>query len=148
MIKHISILVKGKVSYGQHETDIKNVMGAFTRRDRFVLMAHRVLARVDACGWVEWVGLGFNERVDLAVGSCAAGLVEHRAQLAERDAARAGAASLLTERHCDVCRVAVCAGAHCVGGSDRTIAKVDRESLDRSLTQCVDDHRDRRRVSG
>jgi len=30
------ILVKGKVAYGQHEADVKNVMGAFNRRDRFV----------------------------------------------------------------------------------------------------------------
>jgi len=30
------ILVKGKVAYGQHETDVKNVVGAFVRRDRFV----------------------------------------------------------------------------------------------------------------
>ena len=30
------ILVKGKVAYGQHETDVKDVIGAFNRRDRFV----------------------------------------------------------------------------------------------------------------
>ncbi|HEV8052762.1 MAG TPA: SNF2-related protein, partial [Parachlamydiaceae bacterium] len=33
-----AFLVKGKIQYGDHEADIQNVVGAFNRRDRFVVL--------------------------------------------------------------------------------------------------------------
>jgi SNF2 family DNA or RNA helicase len=55
------ILVKGKVSYGQHETDIKNVMGAFTRRDRFVNLSSTEIGLLEFPQ--EWIPLADEEIV-------------------------------------------------------------------------------------
>ncbi len=55
------ILVKGKVSYGQHETDIKNVMGAFTRRDRFVNLSSTEIGLLEFPQ--EWAALEGEEIV-------------------------------------------------------------------------------------
>ncbi len=55
------ILVKGKVAYGQHETDIKNVMGAFTRRDRFVNLSSTEIGLLEFPQ--EWTALADEEIV-------------------------------------------------------------------------------------
>ncbi len=55
------ILVKGKVSYGQHETDIKNVIGAFTRRDRFVNLSSSEIGLLEFPQ--EWAALADEEIV-------------------------------------------------------------------------------------
>jgi SNF2 family DNA or RNA helicase len=55
------ILVKGKVAYGKHETDIKNVMGAFTRRDRFVNLSSTEIGLLEFPQ--EWTPLADEEIV-------------------------------------------------------------------------------------
>ncbi len=55
------LLVKGKISYGQHETDIKNVMGAFTRRDRFINLNTTEIGLLEFPA--EWIPLAEEEIV-------------------------------------------------------------------------------------
>jgi hypothetical protein len=55
------ILVKGKIAYGQHETDIKNVMGAFNRRDRFVDLSGGEVGLLEFP--TEWTALADEEIV-------------------------------------------------------------------------------------
>jgi SNF2 family DNA or RNA helicase len=70
------ILVKGKVAYGQHETDIKNVMGAFTRRDRFVNLSENEIGLLEFPQ--EWTPLADEEIVaeGIAVKQRHIGLLE------------------------------------------------------------------------
>jgi superfamily II DNA or RNA helicase len=55
------ILVKGKIAYGQHETDIKNVMGAFNRRDRFIDLSGGEVGLLEFP--TEWTALADEEIV-------------------------------------------------------------------------------------
>jgi len=70
------ILVKGKVAYGQHETDIKNVMGAFNRRDRFVNLSESEIGLLEFPQ--EWTSLAEEEIVaeGIAVKRRHVGLLE------------------------------------------------------------------------
>jgi len=71
------ILVKGKIVYGQHETDIKNVMGAFTRRDRFVNLSASEIGLLEFPQ--EWTALADEEIVaeGIAVKRHHVGLLEN-----------------------------------------------------------------------
>jgi superfamily II DNA or RNA helicase len=55
------ILVKGKVAYGQHEADIKNVVGAFNRRERFLSLTENEVGLLEFP--TEWVALAEEEIV-------------------------------------------------------------------------------------
>ena len=70
------ILVKGKIAYGQHETDIKNVMGAFNRRDRFVDLSGGQVGLLEFPA--EWTALAEEEIVSegIAVKRHHVGLLE------------------------------------------------------------------------
>ena len=70
------ILVKGKVAYGQHETDLKNVMGAFTRRERFVNLSESEIGLLEFPP--EWTPLADEEIVveGIAVKRRHVGLLE------------------------------------------------------------------------
>ncbi len=41
------IEIKGSVKFGDYETDLKNVYGAFTRRDRFVTLGSTQVGLLD-----------------------------------------------------------------------------------------------------
>jgi SNF2 family DNA or RNA helicase len=71
------ILVKGKIAYGQHETDIKNVMGAFNRRDRFVNLSASEIGLLEFPQ--EWTALADEEIVaeGIAIKRHHVGLLEN-----------------------------------------------------------------------
>jgi superfamily II DNA or RNA helicase len=70
------ILVKGKVAYGEHQTDVKNVIGAFNRRDRFVNLSEHQVGLLDFP--TEWAALADEEIVaeGIAVKRHHVGLLE------------------------------------------------------------------------
>ena len=62
------ILVKGSFRYGDHEVDLKNVVGAFTRRDRFVEISSGVVGLLDASEKYE--GIQDLTESEIAVEGC------------------------------------------------------------------------------
>ncbi|MBS0648701.1 MAG: DEAD/DEAH box helicase [Verrucomicrobia bacterium] len=70
------VLVKGKVAYGQHAADVKNVIGAFNRRDRFVNLSESDVGLLDFPA--EWTALAEEEIVaeGIAVKRHHVGLLE------------------------------------------------------------------------
>jgi superfamily II DNA or RNA helicase len=70
------ILLKGKIHYGQHETDIKNVMGAFNRRDRFINLSASEIGLLEFPQ--EWIAIAEEEIVaeGIAVKRHHVGLLE------------------------------------------------------------------------
>ncbi len=71
------ILVKGRMSYGQHEADIKNVIGAFNRRERFVDLSTNEVGLLEFPA--EWAALAEEEIVaeGIAVKRHHVGLLEN-----------------------------------------------------------------------
>jgi len=70
------VLLNGRIRYGQHETDIKNVMGAFNRRDRFINLSASEIGLLEFPQ--EWTAIAEEEIVaeGIAVKRHHVGLLE------------------------------------------------------------------------
>lgn len=61
------ILLKGKVQYQEHEADLKDLVGAFNRREHFVQLSSSSVALIDREEWISQ-GLDFTEQEIVAEG--------------------------------------------------------------------------------
>jgi SNF2 family DNA or RNA helicase len=58
-LKGEKIVIDGEISYASHQTHVKNVLGAFNRRERFVHLNDSTVGLIDLPK--EWVGLSIEE---------------------------------------------------------------------------------------